>query len=99
MSSIGPSPILSSLIQTAQSQRVASGARDRERDEQRIRKEAEDQFELRIAGMDSEGAVRKLPQNDSEEAEVEQEANRDRKSAKPPVDPNEETGLNIDLQA
>lgn len=64
-------PIDSSIVQTAQAQVSASKARDRERAASERTRRFEDQVELRVAGMESAEAVRKLPQNDSEQAEDE----------------------------
>lgn len=70
MSSIG-SPIQTSLVQAAQAQQTASKAKDRERAvTEQIRRE-QDRVELRVAGLESADAVRKLPSNDSEQAEDE----------------------------
>lgn len=80
MSSIG-SPIDTSILQAAQAQQVAGKSRDREKavSERRVRQE--DLLELRVAGVESVDAVRKLPQNDSGEAEAEREAMDDRAEA------------------
>lgn len=73
MSNIG-SPITTSLIQTAQAQQTASKARARQRAEETrtARDDDEDTVELKVTNLESDDAVRAIPQNDSEEAEAEQ---------------------------
>ncbi len=73
MSSIG-SPIDTSLVQAAQAQQTASKARDRERAVSERTQRYTDQFELKVAGLESAEALRQLPQNDSEQANDEHEA-------------------------
>ncbi len=73
MSVVG-SPLDTSLVQAAQAQQTASKARDRERATSDRTKRFADQVELRVAGMESSEAIRRLPQNDSEQAEAEHEA-------------------------
>ena len=73
MSSIG-SPLDTSLLQAAQAQQQASKARDKERAATESGRRFQDMVELRVAGVESDEAVRKLPQNDSEQAETEQES-------------------------
>jgi hypothetical protein len=73
MSSIG-SPIDTSLLQTAQAQQQAGKARDREKAESAGGRRFEDLVELRVAGMETAEAVRKLPHNESEQAETEHES-------------------------
>jgi hypothetical protein len=70
VSSVG-SPLHTSLVQTAAAQQVAGPARDRERDESQRTQRATDQVELRIAGVESDQALRELPHNDSEQADTE----------------------------
>lgn len=72
--SIGGTPIDTSLLQTAQAQQTASKARDRERVLNEQTQRYLDQVELRVAGMESSEAVRRLPPNDSEQADAEHEA-------------------------
>jgi hypothetical protein len=76
MSSIG-SPIQTSLIQTAQAQQVAGKSRDREKSaaSDSARRMA-DQVDLRVAGVEGDDAVRRLPGNDSEQAAAERRARR-----------------------
>ena len=109
MSSIG-SPILTSLIQAAQAQRQASGARDREKAQENRGPDREDVFELRVDGMVTGDGVRKLPRNDSEEADEERDRSRrhggkmtigppnDEQASASGDDP-DETGQRVDLQA
>ena len=68
------SPIDASLLQAAQAQQTASKARDRERAASERTQRFADQVELRVAGVESAEAVRRLPQNDSEQAGTEHEA-------------------------
>lgn len=64
-------PIETSLLQTSQAQRTASKARDRERAQSDSARRVKDLVDLRVAEAEAENAVRRLPRNDSEEAEVE----------------------------
>ena len=74
MSSIGGgTPIDTSLLQTAQAQQAASKARDKEKASDRGRR-FQDLVDLRVTGAESEEAVRKLPSNDSEQAETEHQS-------------------------
>ena len=73
MSFIG-SPIDTSLLQTAQAQQVAAKARDRERAITERGRRRQDFVDLRVAGTEASEAIRKLPQNDSEQAESEHES-------------------------
>ena len=73
MSSIG-SPIDTSLLQAAQAQQQAAKARDREKAATESGRRFQELGELRVAGMETAEAVRRLPQNDSEQAETEQES-------------------------
>ena len=81
MSSIG-SPLNTSLIQTAQAQQSASKTRDREKAEAGRRRRHDDFVELRVEGVDTTEAVRRLPHNESEQAETEHES----QSAPPSTD-------------
>ncbi len=96
MSTIG-SPIDTSLLQTAQAQQAASRSRDREKaaatdSARRMR----DQVELRVAGVEHDDAVRRLPSNDSEQAEAER---RSRPRSQPPPPPAGEGPEHVDLTA
>ena len=71
MSTIG-SPIESSLVQAAQAQQVASKKRDRDRGgEAESARRLRDLVDIRVAGVEQAGAVRKLPGNESEQADQE----------------------------
>jgi hypothetical protein len=70
MSSVG-GPIQTSLVQAAQAQQVASKARDKEKARTDATQRRDDQLELRVTGVEATDAVRKLPHNDSEQAEEE----------------------------
>ncbi|MCA9296051.1 MAG: hypothetical protein KC983_06025 [Phycisphaerales bacterium] len=76
MSVIG-SPIETSLLQAAQAQQTAATRKDRERAKSESTRRREDQVDLRVAGLESDAAVKALPHNDSEEAHEEHEANSD----------------------
>ena len=73
MSSIG-NPIDTSLLQAAQAQQVSSKARDRERAASERGRRLQDFVELRVAGLEASEAIRRLPHNDSGEAEAEHES-------------------------
>jgi len=73
MSSIG-SPIDTSLLQAAQAQQSASKSRDKEKAQTESGRRFKDVVELRVAGVESSDAIRKLPSNDSEQAESERHA-------------------------
>jgi hypothetical protein len=75
MSTVG-SPIDTSLLQAAQAQQTASKARDREKAASQRQRRAEDFVELRVDGVESAEAVRRLPQNDSEQAGAEHDERR-----------------------
>ncbi len=94
MSSIG-SPIDTSLLQAAQAQQTAAKARDKERAATETGRRFKDLVELRVAGLDTAEAVRKLPQNNSEQAEDEHNAQSQPDQQAPP----EEDRPRIDLQA
>jgi hypothetical protein len=76
MSVLGP--LETSLLQAAQAQQAASRARDRE---QAARDSAARRFrdlvELRVGSVEAAQALRKLPANESEQAEVEHRAHSD----------------------
>lgn len=75
MSVVG-SPIETSLLQAAQAQQTASKARDKERATAETARRFKDLVELRVAGVESAEAVRKVPQNDSQEAGDENQSHR-----------------------
>ncbi len=70
MSTIG-SKLETALVQAAGASQQASRARDRERAKTESAQRTQDQVDLRIAGLESDQAVRKLPQNTSEHADSE----------------------------
>lgn len=70
MSVVG-NPLETSLVQAAQAQQTASKARDKEKAAAESARRFQDLVELRVAGVESPEAIRKLPQNDSEQAESE----------------------------
>lgn len=70
MSVVG-SPVETSLVQAAQAQQVASKARDKQRASNESERRFKDVVELRVAGVEAADALRKLPSNDSEQAEDE----------------------------
>lgn len=73
MSVIG-SPIDTSLVQAAQAQQTAAKARDRERKVEERTQRYIDELELKVGGLESTEAVRRLPKNDSEQAQSEHES-------------------------
>ncbi len=91
-------PIESSLLQAAQAQQTASKARDKERAQSERGRRYRDLVELRVAGLETAEAIRKLPKNDSEQAESE-------RHARPPILPRDGSGSDeadeprVDLQA
>jgi hypothetical protein len=69
------SPIETSLLQAAQAQQVAARNRDREKAAQdSAARRFQDIIELRVAGVEAAEALRKLPSNDSEQAEAEHQS-------------------------
>jgi hypothetical protein len=70
MSTIG-SPIETSLLQAAQAQQSASKAKDKQRAASESARRYQDIVDLRVAGLETADAVRRLPRNDSEQAEDE----------------------------
>ncbi len=97
MSVIG-SPIDTSILQAAQAQQAASKARDKEKAESDRPRRDRDSVELRIDGLETSAAVRKLPQSNSEESDVERDG---REQAAPPAarSGDEEDRPGIDVQA
>lgn len=75
MSVVG-SPVETSLLQAAQAQQTASKARDRERAATESARRFRDLVELRVAGIESADAVRKTPENESQEAGSESQSRR-----------------------
>ena len=72
--SVISSPVDASLVQAAQAQQTASKARDRERAATDGAQRYADMVELRVAGVEAAEALRRLPQNDSQQAGSEHEA-------------------------
>ena len=81
------------MIQAAQAQQVASKARDREKAATERGRRLQDQVDLKVAGVESADAIRKLPNNDSEQAESEQ------RSGEGQTPPDGRGGYHIDVQA
>lgn len=63
-----------SVLQTVVAQQTANKARERERAASDAARRFQDIVELRVSGVESADAVRPLPQNDSEQARDEHEA-------------------------
>ena len=95
MSSID-APLNTSLLQAAQAQQQASKARDKEKAATESARRFQDMVELRVAGMETAEAVRRLPQNESEQAETEQESTSQPQQQTPGED---EERPHIDVQA
>jgi hypothetical protein len=72
--SVIASPIETAALQAIQAQHVASKARDKEKAESASGRKFNDLVELRVAGLETAEAVRKLPQNNSEQAETEHQS-------------------------
>lgn len=70
MSSIGP-PSQTSLVQAAQAQQTAARQRDAERAKTDSTHERRDRVDWRVTDAQAADAVRRLPRNQSEEAESE----------------------------
>jgi hypothetical protein len=63
------SPIETSLLQAAQAQQVASKARDSEKaSRDSAARRFQDMVDLRVAGVESADAPRRVPPNDSQQA-------------------------------
>lgn len=92
--SVVSSPLDTSLVQAAQAQQTASKARDRERAASDRAQRFADLVELRVAGVESAEAVRRLPQSDSEQADAEREA-----AHQPAPNDNDEARSRIDVTA
>ena len=75
MSTIGPSSQAAiSALGGVQAQHSASKARDKDKADATSRRPArDDQVELRVAGLETDAAVRALPQNTSEQEREERE--------------------------
>jgi hypothetical protein len=98
MSVIG-SPIETSLLQAAQAQQAASKARDKEKAARdSAARRFQDIIELRVAGIESADALRKLPSNDSQQAESEHQSH-DLPHRRDAEDDSAEPGAHIDLKA
>jgi len=86
MSSIGSTPLETSILQASSAQQVASKAKDKERAATEQARRQQDLVDLSVAGVETSEAVRKLPRNDSEQAEAERDRDGDRGTAPPPDD-------------
>lgn len=93
MSTIG-SPLETSLLQAAQAQQVASKTRDREKAASESTRRYADQIDLKVAGVETADAIRKLPHSDSEENQQEQRSHDHR-----PLQDPEDGNPHIDLKA
>jgi hypothetical protein len=72
--SVTGSSLETAALQAIVAQQVASKARDKEKAQSATGRRFEDLVELRVSGAESAEAVRPIPQNDSEQAETEHEA-------------------------
>lgn len=59
------------MLQAAQAQQTASKSRDKEKAQTESGRRFQDVVDLRVAGLENAEAIRKLPTNDSEQAERE----------------------------
>ena len=75
--SLGGSPISGSIVQAAQAQQVAARAKDRQRAVDDSARRFEDLVDLSVAGVETGQAVRRLPENQSEQADAEEQPKRD----------------------
>ena len=100
MSVIGtPSNAQASALQAAQAQPQASKARDKEKaDRPAERRAIKDQVELRVAGLETNSAVRHIPENTSEQEREEHEAH-DQNSGGKPKSKSKKQRPRIDLKA
>lgn len=93
MSTIG-SPLTTSILQAAQAQQVASKSRDREKAATETKQRYKDQVDLKVAGVETDSAVRPIPHTESEQSEQEH------RSHNLPVNlKDQEESPRIDLQA
>lgn len=101
MSSIGsPSNAQASALQAMQAQHVAGKARDKEKaDRASDRRSLKDQVELRVAGLETNTAVRQIPQNSSEQEREEHEAHDQTPSGKSKGKKSKKDRPRIDLKA
>lgn len=98
MSTIG-SPIETSLLQAAQAQQTAAKAKDKERAASEPARRFQDLVDLKVAGIEDSEAIRKLPQNDSEEAEAEHREEARSQARDQDADEDEHGEPHIDVQA
>jgi len=71
VSAIGPGLAALSALQAAQAQQSASRARDAEKAREERPRRAEDEVDLRVAGVEGDDAVRAVPDEASEESATE----------------------------
>jgi hypothetical protein len=94
MSTIG-SKLETSLAQAVAASQQSARSRERENAKTESARKMQDQVDLRTAGVESNQAVRKLPQSDPEQSE-----SRERRSTSlPPKDDGKKKKLRIDLTA
>ncbi len=91
MSVVG-SPIETSVLQAAQAQQTASKARDKEKAASESARRFKDLVDLRVAGTETNEAVRPVPHNDSEQAQTEHDSQAQPRSL-------DEDQPHIDVQA
>jgi hypothetical protein len=75
MSVVGSS-LETSALQAIQAQHIASKARDREKSESAAGRRFQDLVELRVAGVESDDALRGLPSNNSEQGDQERDSRK-----------------------
>ena len=98
--SVVVSSLETSALQAIQAQHVASKARDREKSESASGRRFADLVELRVAGVESDDALRGLPSNDSEQGDQEREGKRQQQSGYAQVvDDEQEPRPRIDITA
>ncbi len=92
--------MMTSLLQAAQAQQVASKARDRERASTDQTRRFQDMLDLKSAGVEAVEAIRDLPADDSEHPDPEREApDESTPHTESKQDQTEDDGTSLDITA
>ncbi len=92
--------MMTSLLQAAQAQQVASKARDRERAATTQTRRFQDMLDLKAAGVEAVEAIHDLPADDSEHPDPEREApDESTPHAESKQDETEDDGTSLDITA
>jgi hypothetical protein len=75
--SLSGSPISGSIVQAAQAQQVAARGKDRQRAIDESARRFEDLVDLSVAGTETGQAIRRVPENQSEQADAEEQPKRE----------------------